>query len=93
MLFLPSPLDEGRPPPATVQWLAADDDWTLAPQLGMLAKVFNQDLYNLPQVQHGLKNLARNHVVFAQYQETKLRHFHLPLQRQLGIDYEEILQQ
>ena len=93
MLFLPSPLDEGRPPPAAVQWLAADDDWTLAPQLGMLAKVFNQDLYNLPQVQHGLKNLSRNHVVFAQYQETKLRHFHLLLQRQLGIDYEEILQQ
>tara|TARA_Y100000589_G_C26890115_1_gene521739 strand:- start:244 stop:696 length:453 start_codon:yes stop_codon:yes gene_type:complete len=93
MLFLPSPLSEERPPPAAVQWLAADDDWTLAPQLGMLAKVFNQDLYNLPQVQHGLKNLARNHVVFAQYQETKLRHFHLLLQRQLGIDYEEILRQ
>ena len=51
MLFLPSPLNEGRPPPAPVHWLAADDDWTLAPQLGMLAKVFYQVLYNLPQVQ------------------------------------------
>ena len=92
MLFLPSPLNEGRPPPAPVHWLAADDDWTLAPQLGMLAKVFNQDLYNLPQVQLGLKNVANKHVVFAQYQETKLRHFHLLLQRQLDIDYEELLE-
>lgn len=92
MLFLPSPLTNERPPPAQVQWLSADDDWTLAPQLGMLAKVFNQDLYNLPQVQLGLKNLASGHTLLSQYQETKLRHFHHLLQRQLEVDYQAMLE-
>jgi len=92
MLFLPSPLTDTRPPPAKVQWLSADDDWTLAPQLGMLAKVFNQDLYNLPQVQLGLKNLAGGHTQLSHYQETKLRHFHHLLQHQLEVDYQAMLE-
>jgi len=58
----------------------------------MLAKVFNQDLYNLPQVQLGLKNLASGHTLLSEYQETKLRHFHQLLQRQLEVDYQAMLE-
>ena len=57
-LFL-SPFPPGeRPPPAPVHWLDADSDWTKAPQLGSLARVFNQDSFNLPNVHLGLQGLA-----------------------------------
>jgi phenylpropionate dioxygenase-like ring-hydroxylating dioxygenase large terminal subunit len=43
-IFL-SPYDEaeGRPADAPIHWLGVDDDWTEAPELGLLARVFNQD--------------------------------------------------
>jgi nitrite reductase/ring-hydroxylating ferredoxin subunit len=76
-MFL-SPFTGERPPAAPIHWLNDDDDWTAAPELGMLARVFNQDVYNLPHVQTGLEALAatKDGVTFADYQETKPRHFH-----------------
>ena len=59
-----------------VHWLGADDDWTQAPELGSLARVFNQDTFNLPNVQRGLKASPYERVNFARYEETKIRHFH-----------------
>ena len=41
-----------------------------------LTRVFNQDVYNLPKVQAGLETGAISTVTFANYQETKPRHFH-----------------
>ena len=77
MFLSPFPGDE-RPPAAPIHWLTDDEDWTAAPELGMLARVFNQDVYNLPEVQRGLEALAMTKpgVTFADYQETKPRHFH-----------------
>jgi nitrite reductase/ring-hydroxylating ferredoxin subunit len=75
-MFL-EPYDETQPkPPAVpIHWLAVDDDWTEAPELGLLARVFNQDSFNLPKVQRGLASLCKD-VTLANYQETKIRHFH-----------------
>jgi len=81
MYFEPVPEGQPRPPAAPIHWLDADDDWVDAPELGMLAKVFNQDVVNLPWVQKGLKTMKRPHVIFADYGETKLRHFHQLLER------------
>ena len=53
--------------------LGVDDDWTDAYELGLLTRVFNQDVYNLPRVQEGLSSGAIDEVVFARYQETKIR--------------------
>ena len=71
---------EERPPAAPIHWLGPDDDWGDAPQLGMLAKVFNQDVYNMPRVQKGLRTMKQPHVIFADYGESKLRHFHALLE-------------
>jgi phenylpropionate dioxygenase-like ring-hydroxylating dioxygenase large terminal subunit len=71
-----SPFKGDRPDPAPLHLLAEDDDWTLAPELGMLAKVFQQDSFNLPSVQRGLMATPYDEVVFARYQESKIRHFH-----------------
>jgi hypothetical protein len=46
--------------------------------------VFNQDSFNLPKVQIGLRTMAKKSVTFANYQETKLRHFHLLLEQWLA---------
>ncbi len=74
MFMLPVPAGEKRPPAAKMQFLDLDDDYIEAPGLGALAKVFNQDTLNLPYVQKGLHSL--NEVIFANYGETKPRHFH-----------------
>ncbi|MFN0095926.1 MAG: aromatic ring-hydroxylating oxygenase subunit alpha [Dehalococcoidia bacterium] len=76
MFLAPFPQDGPRPPSAPIHWLGADDDWVEAPELGMLARVFNQDTYNVPKVQIGLKAMKHPEVVFASYNETKVRHFH-----------------
>ena len=72
-----TPFKDGqRPPPAAMHLLSEDDDWTQAPELGLLAKVFQQDSFNLPHVQTGLEAAPYDAVTLARYQETKLRHFH-----------------
>jgi hypothetical protein len=76
-----APFSGERPPAAPIHRLGPDDDWTDAPELGMLARVFNQDVYNLPKVQAGLASGGVDQVTFADYQETKLRHFHGWLER------------
>lgn len=71
-----SPFRGERPPPAEMHLLADDEDWTAAPELGFLARVFNQDTYNLGRVQQGLHAAAHTHTTLALYQEAKIRHFH-----------------
>jgi phenylpropionate dioxygenase-like ring-hydroxylating dioxygenase large terminal subunit len=78
-----APFRGARPAPAPVHRLADDEDWTRAPELGFLARVFNQDTFNLGRVQRGLHAARHSHVTFARYQETKIRHFHTLLGRWL----------
>ena len=77
--FYLAPFNGERPPPAAMHWLDVDDDWTEASELGILAKVFQQDAFNLPQVQAGLEAAQFDSITLARYQETKLRHFHVLL--------------
>ena len=79
-----APFRGRRPKPAPVHWLGDDEDWTRAPELGFLARVFNQDTANLGRIQRGLRGAAHTHVTFGQYQETKIRHFHALLERYLA---------
>jgi hypothetical protein len=79
-----APFVGARPPAAPIHWLGADDDWTDAAELGFLARVFNQDVFNLEKVQAGLETLKKPEVVLASYGETKLRHFHQLYDGMLG---------
>ena len=73
-----------RPPAAPVHHLGIDDDWTQAPELGFLARVFNQDTANLGRLQAGLRSARHRHVTLANYQKSKIRHFHELLDRYLN---------
>ena len=71
-----APFAGERPLPAKMHLLAEDEDWTQAIELGFLARVFNQDSFNLPNVQKGLAAAQYDEIVLASYQETKIRHHH-----------------
>jgi phenylpropionate dioxygenase-like ring-hydroxylating dioxygenase large terminal subunit len=84
MKFQPAP--NGRPAPAKLRVLGLDDDWTLATELGATVKIFQQDSLNLPHVQTGLKAQEQQEVIFASYEESKIRHFWQHLFAWLEID-------
>jgi phenylpropionate dioxygenase-like ring-hydroxylating dioxygenase large terminal subunit len=75
VLFL-SPFTGERPPPAAVRRLCVDDSWTVATELGMLAKVFDQDVFNMAKVQLGLETTFKPGITLANYQESKVRWLH-----------------
>ncbi|MFN0096755.1 MAG: aromatic ring-hydroxylating dioxygenase subunit alpha [Dehalococcoidia bacterium] len=72
----PWPDGEPKPPAAQIHWLSEEDNWTDAPEMGGLARVINQDSYNLPKVQAGMKAKVEPWVNLAAYEEGKVRHFH-----------------
>jgi hypothetical protein len=85
MMFPVAPDADNKPAPAEVRKLGPDDDWTLATELSAAAKIFQQDSINLPHVQRGLKAQEQQEVVFANYNESKIRHFWENLSKWLEI--------
>lgn len=83
--MLLAPFQGDRPPPAEVHWLAEDEDWTNAPELGLLARVFNQDTYNLTRLQQGLDSTRKKGLTLSGYQEMKIRHFYSLYNKFLGV--------
>ena len=75
-VFFLSPFSGERPPPAKERKLGVDDAWTTAPELGMLAKVFEQDVFNMAKVQKGLETTWKPGATFSNYQESKIRWLH-----------------
>jgi phenylpropionate dioxygenase-like ring-hydroxylating dioxygenase large terminal subunit len=74
MFLLPFPEGQ-RPSSVEVNWLGPDDQWAEhAPELGNLARVFDQDTFNLARVQEGLLAMKKPGVTLANYQELKVRH-------------------
>lgn len=79
-LFL-APFRGERPPNAPVHFLTEDETFIDAPELGMLGKVFNQDLFNMARVQQGLETTHKPGVTLGNYQESKIRWLHDKLDR------------
>ena len=75
VLFL-SPFSGERPPPAPVHWLGEDETFSNAKELGMLGKVFDQDLFNMANVQLGLEATFKPGITLGDYQESKVRWLH-----------------
>ena len=74
-LFSKSP-DGTHPAPATMTLLGPDQKWADAPELGSAAMVADQDTDNLMRIQKGLRASRKPGVTLAQYQESRIRHFH-----------------
>ena len=89
VLFL-APFKGQRPPPAPVHHLGVDEPWTNAPELGMLGKVFDQDTFNMCNVQKGLEATFKPGVTLGNYQESKVRWLHQLLEQWVGPDDEDV---
>ncbi len=74
-IFL-APYQGEKPPPCDVHWLTEDETFTDAVELGMLGKVFNQDLFNMAKVQLGLEMTRKPGLTLGNYQESKIRWLH-----------------
>lgn len=82
-VMLLKPVKEGDPRPAPAQFklLGPEQRWSDAPELPILGPVIDQDMENMPYVQEGLLASGTGTVHFADYQESRIRHFHQTLAR------------
>jgi len=86
-VLLLAPFSGPPPPPAPEIRLGPVDPWRDAMEaLGSLARVFDQDEYNLEAVQRGLRATLRPTINLADYQELKIRHFHQLYEKWLQIN-------
>lgn len=79
-----APFQGERPAPAPVHWLEDHEVFSDATELGMLGKVFDQDLFNMPKVQAGLEATFKPGITLATYQESKVRWLHAKLTEWVG---------
>jgi len=86
MLLAPWPEGKPKPPPKPQRLLGADDHWTEAVELGGLAKIFEQDCGNIPQVHKGLKTKQPPYVWVSGYQESIIRNWHHTYEKRLGLE-------
>src|SRR3546814_19345393 len=75
-----------RPPPSPTNHLTIDQWFVEAPELGNLARVFDQDVLNFPAMQRGLDSSARGKISLTSGQDLKIRHFYEMHAAWLGSD-------
>ncbi|MCB2060334.1 MAG: aromatic ring-hydroxylating dioxygenase subunit alpha [Novosphingobium sp.] len=85
MMLAPWPEGKPKPLPKEQRFLGPDDHWTQAPELGSLAKIFEQDSGNIPQVYRGMKTKQPPYVWYSAYQESVIRNFHRLYEERLGL--------
>lgn len=88
MFLSPVPPGQERPKASTMRWLSENEEWSDAEELGRLGSVVNQDAYNMPEVQRGLKTLEkfRRSVMMSRYQESRIRLLHRTLMEYIESD-------
>ena len=82
-IFL-APHGDEKPEPAPIHWLEEDEPFTNATELGMLGKVFDQDVFNMAKVQRGLETARKPGITLSNYQESKIRWLHQRLTDWVG---------
>lgn len=75
LLYATAP-EAPRPDAVETNWLAPDDSWTAAPELGGLGAIFDQDERNFLLIQRGLKAGGCPTFSPSDYQESRIRFFH-----------------
>ena len=83
-----SPWPDGveRPPPAPAHVLGPGESIADAPELGQLARIFQQDLANVGQVQSGLESSPTGYVILSNHNEAPVRHFHDLYDKWMGFE-------
>ncbi|MGI9324335.1 MAG: aromatic ring-hydroxylating oxygenase subunit alpha [Pseudomonadales bacterium] len=85
-LLAPLPANNDRPPAAPMTFLDFDEPFESLPEWGRVAHVFDQDMDNLPRVQHGMRSSSAGfpNLTLAQYQEQRIALLHEFVERQIA---------
>ncbi|MEH6567704.1 MAG: aromatic ring-hydroxylating dioxygenase subunit alpha [Halioglobus sp.] len=81
-LMMRYPESEPRPRDCATIFVGADQSFAETDGVAEgLARVFDQDFSNLPQIHKGLKSLESGEIQLGNYQEVRIRHFHNTLDK------------
>jgi hypothetical protein len=83
LLFVVAP-DRRPKRGAPIHWLAGDERFSDAAELGELGPVLDQDLDNFAWIQKGLRGTRKPGVTLAHYQESRIRRFNRTLDEYLA---------
>lgn len=86
LLLAPRPRDHPRPPPAPVRVIGPGQSVTDAPELGHLARIFEQDVGNMAFVQEGLRTSHSGYVILSRHNEAPVRKFHDMYDKWMGFE-------
>ncbi len=84
--YFPKNPDGSHPEPAKMTWLEEGEDWAKATEMGSTAMIVDQDTDNLRRIQRGLRATRKKGVTLANYQESRIRHFHQTLDAYINRD-------
>ncbi|MFA7555752.1 MAG: aromatic ring-hydroxylating dioxygenase subunit alpha [Spongiibacteraceae bacterium] len=83
MILMRYPKGTKKPDAALLNILRPEQAFSEAKELGGLGPVFDQDDANMPQVQKGMLASKKGAVSLASYQESRIRHMHLTIDKYL----------
>ena len=86
LLMAPWPEDTPRPPPAPIHYLSPDEHISDAPELGILGRIFLQDIANMGKVQQGLKTSRQGYVILGKLHDAPVRHLHDLYDKWMGFE-------
>jgi hypothetical protein len=85
MFLRPAPAEGPWPDPTQPFRLKEEDSFTTVPGLDpVLGEVYDQDTGNLRAQQEGFRAARKRGETLLNYQEVRIRHLHLAVQRYLG---------
>ena len=84
--LFPKAADGSHPKAAPIVWLSEDEPWSTVEAMGSAAMVVDQDTDNLKRIQRGLRATKKTGVTLANYQESRIRHFHQTLDQYLAAE-------
>ena len=79
-----NPQSEQKYEPLPIKYLKEDQSWADAEELGGLGLIFDQDMSNIPVVESGMRTSKKGKVTLANYQESRLRHFHQTIDKYIA---------
>jgi hypothetical protein len=85
-ILMPTPAGQKPPPAAPLRVLGPDEPFTAVPELpAAYANIFDQDFSNFPFIQRGMRASANSGLKLAEYDESRIRHFHHLLEQWLSL--------
>ena len=64
--------------------LNEDENWDDAEELTGIGFIFDQDMGNIPEVERGIRASKSGKITYANYQESRLRHYHQTMDKYIA---------